>query len=147
MLPLTLALPSETKHSSGFQSYSFSKAHLLPSAFKVQGRGLGRAHRPAQTGERKCWALQETKQPQQCTAAVHNRMLWVQVPLCARSSFSDQLTGWKLQGYPCLWPGTKPQAPLTAFWFDDFHCKLGANINVLLMRVYNNDRWLRACWK
>lgn len=100
MLPLTLALPSETKHSSGFQSYSFSKAHLLPSAFKVQGRGLGRAHRPAQTGERKCWALQETKQPQQCTAAVHNRMLWVQVPLCARSSFSDQLTGWKLQGYP-----------------------------------------------
>lgn len=148
MLPLTLALPSETKHSSGFQPYSLSKAHLLPSAFKVQGRGLGRSPQACSNWRKKMLGITGNKAipTMHCNHPQQNAVGAASF-VCLKLSFSDQLTGLKLHGYSCLGPGTKPQAPLTALWFDDFLCKLGANINVLLTRVYSNYRWLRACWK
>lgn len=147
MLPLTLALPSETKHSSGFQSYSFSKAHLLPSVFKVQGRGLGRSPQACPNWRKKMLGITGNKAipTMHCNHPQQNAV-------GAGSFVCPKLFQWPINrletpGLPLFVAGHKPQAPLTAFWFDDFLCKLGANINVLLMRVYNNYRWLRACWK
>ena len=90
-------------HFSDLQSYSFSKAHLLASVFKVLGRGLGRSPQTCPTWRKKMLGLAGNKAIPTMLAK-----LSTSTAECCGCSFlcepaaliNDQSTVWTLQGCP-----------------------------------------------